>query len=393
MSDVHAKMMARAIELGHLGDPSPNPHVGCVIARALGDDLEIVGEGHHESAGEAHAEILALREAGDRARGATAYVTLEPCNHQGRTPPCVSALIETGIKHVVIGSRDPNPHVEGGGVERLEEAGIQVTVGVLEEQAQELIESWTHFITTGETCLSLKLALSLDGRIASRTGVSKWITCSESRAYGHKLRAGHDAVMVGLKTVLADDPRLTVRALQAKNPIRVVVDSKLRLPLDRKIVKTAQEIPTVVLTTDVADQAHQKRLEEAGLVVIHLPATSDGRCDMRAALQELAQREVVSVLCEGGAELAGSLLAGQLVHRLHAFVAPLLLGPRGLAGAADWAGPESPELAPRLIAPRWELHGNDAYVTGRVAYDLTDLAEWARGTSSPDEQVAAPLGE
>ncbi len=368
MSELDAQLMARAIEVAQAGDPSPNPHVGCVIAQVSGDHFEIVGEGHHQSVGEAHAEVVALEKAQERAKGATVYLTLEPCNHEGRTPPCVTELIRAEVGRVVVGCRDPNPHVVGGGLERLQEAGIAVTAGVLENQAAELIEPWTHFITTGESYLSLKLALSLDGRIASRTGISKWITCGESRAYGHKLRASHDAVMVGLKTVLSDNPRLTVRALNANNPIRVVVDSKLRLPLDRKLVQTAQETPTCVLTTLDADPDHEKRLEDRGVLVIRVPATSDGRCDMHAALHELAEREVVSVLCEGGAELTGSLLAGQLVHRLHAFIAPLLLGPRGLAGAADWAGPESPDRAPHLLDPRWELHGNDAYVTGRVSY-------------------------
>lgn len=366
--------MAHAIELAKAGDPSPNPHVGCVIASVDGSEFEVLGEGHHESAGQPHAEVVALLMAGERARGATAYVTLEPCNHQGRTAPCVDALVSAGIKRVVVGCRDPNPHVPGGGLERLRAAGVEVTTDVLGAEATELIEPWSHFITTGETYLSLKLALSLDGRIASRTGVSKWITCSDSRAYGHKLRAEHDAVIVGLKTALSDDPRLTVRAVDAKNPIRVVVDSKLRLPLDRKLVQTAREIPTCVLTTDAADEEQKRRLTDLGVLIIEVPKTSDGRCDMRAALRELAEREVVSVLCEGGAELAGTLLAGQLVSRLHAFVAPLLLGPRGLAGAVDWAGPESPERAPRLEDPRWELHGRDAYVTGRVAYDVVEVA-------------------
>jgi len=374
VSEIDLSLMARALDIAQAGEPSPNPHVGCVIARHEAGELRIVGEGHHEAAGQPHAEALALERAGESARGATAYITLEPCNHQGRTPPCVDALISSGVARVVIACRDPNPHVAGGGVEKLRASGVEVVVGVLEEQAAELIEPWAHYITEGRTCLSLKLALSLDGRIASRTGVSKWITSVESRAYSHKLRARHDAVMVGLKTVVSDNPRLTVRALEAKNPIRVIVDSRLRLGLDRKVVVTARETPTCVITTHDADMEHQLKLEDEGVMVIRVPATPGGRCDMRAALRELAEREVVSLLCEGGAELAGSLLADRLVSRLHAFIAPILLGPRGLAGAVDWAGPESPREAPRLAQPRWELHGNDAHVTGRVLYGPADVA-------------------
>jgi len=190
--------MQRALELGRQGDPSPNPHVGCVIAQ--GD--KIVGEGHHASAGGEHAEVTALKAAGAAARGATLYATLEPCNHVGKTPPCVDAILEAGIKRVVVGRRDPNPRVTGGGIERLEKAGVEVKLGVLDRECKELIRPWSHFITTGKSYLSLKLAVSLDGRIATRTGASKWITCQESRARVHQLRGQHDAVMLGVNTVL-----------------------------------------------------------------------------------------------------------------------------------------------------------------------------------------------
>lgn len=364
MADIDRELMSRAIELAELGDPSPNPHVGCVIAQGR----EIVGEGHHEAVGRDHAEVVALRAAGERARGATAYITLEPCNHDGRTPPCVDALLAAGLARVVIGCPDPNPHVTGGGTERLRAAGIQVDVGVLEERARGLIEPWVKYITKSSSFLSLKLALSLDGRIATRTGTSKWITGTESRGCGHDLRAKHDAVMVGINTVISDDPLLTVRQARGRNPIRVIVDSKLRMTLDRRIVQTASEIPTCVLTTPSSPAEAAAALEAAQISVIRVPATAEGRCDMRAALHELAKREVVSVLCEGGAELAGSLLANQLVDQLHAFIAPLLLGPRGRPGAVDWAGPESPAEAPRIASPRWELYGDDAYVTGKLIY-------------------------
>lgn len=364
MGDLDAEMMAKALEAGRRGDPSPNPHVGCVVAQGK----EIVGTGHHETAGEDHAEITALKEAGERAKGATLYVTLEPCAHQGRTAPCVDAIIEAGVKRVVIGCKDPNPHVEGGGQGLLEQAGIEVSLGILEGEAKQLIKPWEKYITRGSTYLALKLATSLDGRTATRTGASKWITGSDSRAKVHLLRTQLDAVMVGINTVVADDPRLTVRDVPGRNPVRVVIDSKLRFPLDSQLAQTADEIPTCVITTPEAPEEAALALSDLHVSVIRVPAGTDGRVDMTKALEALAAREVVSVLCEGGAELAGSLLASKLADELHVFIAPVMLGPRGKPGAVDWAGPEQPTEAPRIDPPRWELCGSDAYVYGPLKY-------------------------
>lgn len=364
MPDVDAKLMARAIELAQNGDPSPNPHVGCVIA----DGDMIIAEAFHEAAGLDHAEIGALRAAGESAKGKTIYVTLEPCNHEGRTPPCADAIIAAGISRVVIGCRDPNPNVPGGGIERLKEAGLEVVTGVLEKEAGAVIRPWKKFITEGASFLSLKLAVSLDGRIATRTGASKWITCPESRTRVQTLRSRHDAVMLGINSVLADDPRLTVRDVPGRNPVRVIVDSRLRLPMSSQLVTTAREVPTCVLTTAEGPRATEEALVEAGLSVIRVPSTAEGRCDMRASLRELAAREVVSVLLEGGAELAGTVLAAGLADEMHVFIAPVLLGPRGRPGAVDWAGPEAPGDAPRIDPSVWELCGTDAYVSGPLVY-------------------------
>lgn len=364
MPDIDSRLMARAIEVGRGGDPSPNPHVGAVVA----DGEQVVAEAFHEAAGLDHAEIAVLRAAGDKANNKTLYVTLEPCNHEGRTPPCVDAILAAGIKRVVVGCKDPNPHVPGGGIDRLRASNVEVTVGVLEKEAKQLIKPWTKYITEGAAYLSLKLAVSLDGRIATRTGASKWITCPESRTRVQSLRAAHDAVMVGINTVISDDPRLTVRDVPGRSPVRCVVDSKLRLPTNTQLVATAREVPTCVITTPEASRAVAEALEDMGVAVIRVPATAEGRCDMYHALRELAAREVVSVVCEGGAELAGSLLAAGLPDEMHVFVAPVLLGPRGRPGAVDWAGPENPADAPRIESPRWELCGNDAYVSGPLAY-------------------------
>jgi diaminohydroxyphosphoribosylaminopyrimidine deaminase/5-amino-6-(5-phosphoribosylamino)uracil reductase len=358
------KWMAIALESGARGTPSPNPHVGAVVVQGG----KAVSTAHHERAGEAHAEALALREAGAQARGATLYVTLEPCNHTGRTPPCTDAIIKAKVARVVVGCRDPNPHVTGGGIEALIAAGIKVDVGCLENDARRLVAPWVKFVTTGVPHVALKLALSLDGRIASRTGASKWVTGPEARARVHQLRAQHDAVMVGIGTALADDPRLTVRDAPGNSPLRVVLDTKLRLPVASRLVQSAREVPTWVVCTTDAPSSVESALTEAGVEVLRAPPSSEGRVEPLAALKMLAMRGIVTVLIEGGAELAGSVLAGAIVDQLHCFIAPILLGPRGRPGAVDWAGPATPAEAPSIGQPQWEVCGVDAHVWGPVVY-------------------------
>src|SRR5688572_24644291 len=243
MREVELSHMRRAVEVGRRGDPSPNPHVGCVIAK----DHSIIAEAHHGAAGSDHAEVAALKLAGDAARGGTLYVTLEPCNHDGRTGPCVDQVLAAGIARVVIGCVDPNPHVQGGGAHRLAESGVIVDVGVAGSEARALIAPWTKFITTGLPHVSLKLALSLDGRIATRSGASKWVTGPDARAKVHVLRSRCDAVAVGIGTAIADDPRLNVRDAPGDSPIRIVLDTKLRTPLELRLVQTAREIPTIII--------------------------------------------------------------------------------------------------------------------------------------------------
>jgi diaminohydroxyphosphoribosylaminopyrimidine deaminase/5-amino-6-(5-phosphoribosylamino)uracil reductase len=362
--DVDERYMTRALELAALGEPSPNPKVGAVVVK----DGAILGEGCHKEAGGPHAETEALGLAGAGAQGATLYSTLEPCCHEGRTPPCTDAIVRAGIRRVVFGSTDPNPSVPGHGKEVLLAAGLEVSGGVLETECDALIRPWRTFITQGRSHLSLKLAVSLDGRIASRTGDAKWISGEESRKRAHALRAANDAVMVGIGTVLADDPSLTVRLVSGSNPIRVVVDSQLRIPLSSEIVTTCNAVPTCVVTTPEASSAAESKLTELGVAVVRVPATAEGRCDMKHVLEALAKREVVSVLCEGGAELAGSLLAGRLPKDIHMFVAPMFLGPRGKPMAVAWAGPEGPDNAPHVDSPTWEQCGNDAYISGTLVY-------------------------
>lgn len=365
LSELDVAMMTRAVLAALRGSPSPNPHVGAIVA--VGD--EVVGEGHHERAGEAHAEVMALANAGERARGATLYVTLEPCNHQGRTSPCTVAIKQAGITRVVIGSLDPNPHVKGGGASALREVGIEVSIGVHVACTDKILKPWVKHVTTQLPYVSLKLALSLDGRIATRSGSSRWITGAVARAKVHELRGKHDAIAVGVGTVLADDPQLTVRDAQGRDPTRVVFDSRLRIPLNANIVQTAREVPTIVLTALHGGMLdHERALSDLGVTVVRLPETPLRRVDLGAALLYLGSLGLVSLMVEGGAELAGSFLAGEYADDLHAFIAPLLLGPRGRAGAVDWAGPELVSDAPRIENPTWELCDGDAYVFGTLAY-------------------------
>jgi diaminohydroxyphosphoribosylaminopyrimidine deaminase/5-amino-6-(5-phosphoribosylamino)uracil reductase len=362
--DVVAAFMLQAVEIGRLGDPSPNPHVGAVVVT----DNEVVGVGHHERAGVTHAEVVALAAAGTRALGADLYVTLEPCNHFGRTAPCTRAIIDAGIRRVFVGTPDPNPNVEGGGIDALRRAGIEVIEDVARAECEALLAPWTKFVTTGIPYVALKLALSLDGRIATRTGASRWITGPEARARVHLLRAESDAVIVGIGTALADDPALTVREVAGRNPARVVVDSQLKLAVDSTLAATANEVQTYLLTTEDAPEDRALILRDSGIEVIRCPASPEGRVDLEQGLRALGEHGIVSVLVEGGAELAGSLLAARLADRLHAFVAPLLLGPRGRPGAVDWCGPAEIVEAPRIIDPQWEVCGMDAHVFGRIDY-------------------------
>jgi diaminohydroxyphosphoribosylaminopyrimidine deaminase/5-amino-6-(5-phosphoribosylamino)uracil reductase len=359
-----ARFMDRALELAAKGRPSPNPHVGAVVVV----NGEIVGEGHHERAGDDHAEVAAIRQAGARAKGSTLYVTLEPCNHTGRTPPCTDALIDAKIARVVVGCRDPNPHVTGNGVEQLKAAKMTVDVGVREEEAARVVAPWAKFVTTGIPYVTLKLALSLDGRIATRTGASKWVTGPEARQRVHLIRSQHDAVAVGIGTALADDPRLTVRDAPGYSPVRVVFDTRLRLLPHARLVETAADVPTWVICSSDAPASSEESLVVRGVEVLRVASSAEGRIDPLSALRLLASRGVVSLLVEGGAELAGSMLAGRFADELHAFIAPILLGPRGRPGAVDWAGPATPVEAPRIARPQWEVCGDDAHVFGPLQY-------------------------
>jgi diaminohydroxyphosphoribosylaminopyrimidine deaminase/5-amino-6-(5-phosphoribosylamino)uracil reductase len=318
---------ALALARRGLGNTWPNPSVGCVIVK----DARVVGRGWTQPGGRPHAETVALARAGAAARGATAYVSLEPCCHHGRTPPCTDALIAAGIARCVVAARDPDPRVNGEGLARLREAGIAVEDGVMQHEAAALNAGFILRVTAGRPLVTLKLATTLDGRIATRAGESRWISGEAARRQAHRMRARHDAVMVGSGTALADDPALTVRLPGLvpegfPGPVRIVADGRLRLPLTAVLVATARQVPTWVLTTPEADRQRIAAFTDAGVVVIAVPADPLGQPEPLAALRALAARGITRVLVEGGARLAASLLRKDLVDRLAWFHAPGLLG-------------------------------------------------------------------
>ncbi len=319
--------MQRALELAAHGlhTTTPNPRVGCVIVK----DGQVVGEGWHERAGEPHAEVHALRAAGERARGATAYVTLEPCSHHGRTPPCADALVAAGLQRVVVAMRDPNPLVAGRGLSILANAGIEVSSCLLENEALELNKGFVSRMVRGRPWLRIKTGCSLDGRTALPDGQSKWITSPESRADVQELRARSCAMLTGIGTVLADDPLLTVRDFEVgRQPLRVIVDSRLRTPPHAAIL----EQPGVLIACAARDEVRSEALEQAGAEVICLP-DEQGRVDLSALLVELARRGCSEVTAEAGAELAGALAGAGLVDEWVIYQAPVIIGDpaRGMA--------------------------------------------------------------
>ncbi len=336
--------MQEALRLARkgLGKTSPNPMVGAVVVR----DGEIVGRGWHPGAGQPHAEIFALKEAGNLALNAELYVTLEPCNHEGRTPPCSEAIIRAGIRRVVIGTADPNPGVVGCGAERLEQAGLEVKTGLLEEECRRLNETWNKYITTGLPFVTLKAAASLDGRIATRTGHSQWITNEKSRHYVHQIRAAHDAILIGIGTLLKDNPRLTARrpGLEPINPCRIVLDSLLRTPLDSNIFGSDGR-EKMILATRQHEESKLAPYRERVREVLILPTNDFGQLDLHSLLRELGRREITSVLIEGGSEINGSALDNRIIDKLCFFYAPILIGGRGSLGMLSGQGAESVDQA------------------------------------------------
>lgn len=342
------------------GAASPNPLVGCVVVK----DGAIVGAGYHEKFGGPHAEINALDNAGDNARGAELFVNLEPCSHYGKTPPCADAIIEAGVKRVVVGVIDPNPLVSGKGVERLREAGIEVRTGVREERCKDLNRFFFKRVSEGVPYVTLKIAQTLDGKIADRDGGSKWITSATSRRKVHRLRSGYDAVLVGANTARADDPRLTVRMTEGRDPLRIVIDSRLRLRATLKCF-TERGDRTVVLALNETKKKARKlaTLRDLGVRVVHVRKARDGGVDLKDALKKIVGLGVNSLLVEGGAKIFTAFVAKELFDEIRIFAAPMFLG--GGKSAIGDVGARSLREAKRLEVVEVERSGADVFIQMR----------------------------
>jgi diaminohydroxyphosphoribosylaminopyrimidine deaminase/5-amino-6-(5-phosphoribosylamino)uracil reductase len=357
-SEMDRRLMTRAMELAAkgIGQVSPGPLVGCVIANSEG---EILGEGFYVYEQIKHAETYALEHAGGLAKGATAYVSLEPHAHHGRTPPCTDALIKAGIARVVAPIEDPNIKVSGKGFEHLRSAGLEVSVGLLASEAAKLNEKYLHFMRTGRPFVHLKLAASLDGKIATRSGDSRWITGSESRARVHALRHENDAILIGVGTARADDPLLTDRSqLKRRKPlVRVVLDEKLEISKQSQLIRTAGEAPVLIFAANVFDT-------EASAPGVEVVCDAGGGRELLSVLDELGRREIQSVLVEGGANVAGSFLDQELVDKVSFFIAPKIIGgcdaPNAVGGKGIEKIAEGIELRDLEVTPR----GQDLEITG-----------------------------
>jgi diaminohydroxyphosphoribosylaminopyrimidine deaminase/5-amino-6-(5-phosphoribosylamino)uracil reductase len=366
--------MERALILARLalGTASPNPAVGAVLV----NDGRIVGEGFTQRPGGPHAEVVAIRQASEASRGATLYVTLEPCCHHGRTPPCTEAVLAAGVREVHLSHLDPDPHVDGRGKEELESAGVTVLVGEGEEEARRINEAYLKHRTTGLPFVTAKFAASLDGKIAATSGDSRWVSGPESRRWAHRQRTVVDAIVVGVRTILIDDSELTARpepgegARQAdgepRQPLRAVVDSRGRTPASARVLKGPAK--TLVATTDASSEAWRREMGDAGAEVLVLPASA-GRVDLAELLRHLGGRDVLSLLVEGGGELLGSFFDLGLVDKMQAIIAPIIIGGQEAPTAVAGRGARRMADALRLRHVAVERLGDDVLVTGYIGQE------------------------
>jgi len=344
------------------GRTSPNPMVGALVVKGG----TIISRGYHRKAGDTHAEAAALKKAGRTARGATLYVTLEPCSHTNkRTPPCIPLVLQSKVKRVVISMIDPNPHVSGGGVKSLRKAGIEVVTGVLEAEAKKLNEAYIKHITFGMPFVTLKIAQTLDGRIATASGESKWITGERARAEGHRLRNSNDAILVGVNTILKDDPSLTARIPGGRDPIRVIADSRLRTPLNAKIITQRSSAKTCIATLDTMPKGKLVGLLDAGAEIL-LARGREGRVDLKYLMKMLGSFGITSVLIEGGAEVNASALKSGIVDKVVMFIAPKLLTGRDSLCAVGGKSPAKLERSVMLHDVTSRFVGSDLMVEGYI---------------------------
>ncbi len=357
-TDIHYMSLALSLAEKGRGKVSPNPFVGAVVVR----DDTVIGQGYHQKAGDDHAEVIALREAGKIARGATMYVNMEPCCHYGKTPPCTDAICESGIRRVVMAGIDENPRVCGLGIGYLRKNHVETSVGVLEDRSRKLNEVYLKYIKTGVPFVTLKLAVTLDGRIADSERKSSWITGPETRKRVHLWRAWSDAVMVGVGTVLADDSMLTVRDVDGSDPLRVIVDSRLQIPLDSNVFADDN---VIIATSDTVDKARLNSFEQTGVEVWKL-YSENGWVSISALLSKLGEREITSVLCEGGSILATALLKERLIDKVVFTIAPKILG-SGIQAIGD-IGIKHIQDAIILKEIEIEKIGDDVIVSGYPVY-------------------------
>lgn len=383
--------LACSLALRGMGRVSPNPLVGAVIVK----DGRIIGEGWHAKYGDLHAERNALkncRERGEDPAGADIYVTLEPCCHHGKQPPCTDALIEAGIARVFMGSGDPNPRVAGKGVQILRDHGIEVIGHVLESECLALNDVFFHYIRTGLPYVVLKYAMTLDGKIACHTGASRWVTGEEARAHVHKTRNWLTGIMVGVNTVIADDPLLTCRTEGGRDPVRIICDSRLRTPQDSRIVKTAREVPTILAACET-DPARQKPYLDAGCRIVTVPEKR-GFTNLNILMQKLGSEEKIdSILLEGGASLAWSALESGIVSRVQAYIAPKLFGGADAKTPVGGIGFDTPDLALKLKNLRLTRLGEDLLIEGDLPpAGCTPAESGPPAGSAPSEDISPAEG-
>ncbi|MFZ2396665.1 MAG: bifunctional diaminohydroxyphosphoribosylaminopyrimidine deaminase/5-amino-6-(5-phosphoribosylamino)uracil reductase RibD [Smithella sp.] len=339
---------------------APNPMVGAVVVKKG----MIIGRGYHQRFGENHAEINAIRNAGEDIAGSTLYVTLEPCCHEGKTPPCTDSIIKNKIARVVIGTIDSNPLVSCQGINYLQSCGIEVKTGVLENECRKLNEKFFHYMETGLPFVTVKYAQTLDGRIATATGESQWISSTASLKFAHQLRAEHDAILVGRKTVDKDNPELTVRLVKGRNPLRVIVDSELKISPTAKVLQNISKSPTLIATIKKPDDARFKRIAATGAEILSVKADKDGRVDLRTLFKFLAERKISSVLVEGGAQIITSVLKNNLANRIVTIIAPKIIG-KGIEAVGD-LNITNLDLAKILSIQKVTRNGNDIIIDSRL---------------------------
>ncbi len=364
MLSIDQKYMRMALQLAEKarGRTSPNPMVGAVVVK----NDKVVSRGYHRKAGEPHAEAIALKQAGRAAKGATLYVTLEPCSHTNkRTPPCTPLVLQSGVKRVVVAMIDPNPHVSGGGIKTLKKSGIEVVAGVLEAEAKKLNEAFIKYITTGAPFVTLKIAQTLDGKIATAAGESKWITGEKAREEGHRLRDANDAVLVGINTVLKDNPSLTTRIPRGRDPIRIVVDTKLRTPLKAKIITQKSSAKTYIATLDSMPKDKLVKLLDAGVEVL-LAKGSKGHVDLKNLMKMLGGFGVTSVLIEGGSEVHASALKSGIVDKVVMFIAPMLMTGKDSLCSIGGVSPTRLTQSIRLRNMTSRMVGDDLVIEGYI---------------------------